>query len=405
MNESDAKKSTKFFGLSRNVIFMGAVSFLNDLSSDMIFPFIPIFLTSVLGATATFVGMVEGVADATASLLKIISGRLSDKLKVRKPFAVFGYSLSAVAKPLLAFAAAPWHVLLVRFADRVGKGARDAPRDALLSFSTEKKYVGRAFGFHRGADTLGAAFGPLIAFALLPFLGGESEGGLRNLFLLSFVASFFAILILQFSVREIKNNHDGIILPKFEFKFLGVPFIIFLAAATIFSLGKASEAFLLLRAQGVGVALVMLPIIYFVYNITFAVFSTPAGILSDKIGHRNTFMIGMLIFSGTYFLFAEAQSALAVWILFAVYGFYSAFTEGVGKAIVADLIEERWRATAYGMYNAFTGFALLPASLVFGFLWDRFGPAFSFRYGAFLGVIAFVIFAFLRIKNHQKTGF
>lgn len=404
MDGLEAKKQTKFFGLSKNVISMGAVSFLNDLSSDMIFPFIPIFLTSVLGATATFVGLVEGIADATASVLKIVSGRLSDRMRRRKPFAVFGYSLSAVAKPLLALATAPWHILAVRFIDRVGKGARDAPRDALISFSTEKKNVGRAFGFHRGADTLGAALGPLLAFAILPFLGGETESGLRSLFLLSFVASFFAVLILQLSVREVKNRDEEIVRPKFELKFLGLPFLIFLIAATILSLGRASEAFLLLRARDLGLALALLPIIYFVYNITLSIFATPAGILSDKIGHRNTYMIGMLIFSGTYFLFAQATSLWAIWALFAVYGFYSAFTEGVGRAIVADLIEERWRATAYGMYNAFTGFALLPASLVFGFLWDRWGPAFSFQYGAFLGLAAFVVFLFLRVRNHRKTA-
>lgn len=409
MDDNEAKKATKFFGLSRNVISMGAVSFLNDLSSDMIFPFIPIFLTSVLGAGATFVGLVEGIADATASVLKIVSGRLSDRVRRRKPFAVFGYGLSAIAKPILSLATAPWHVLAVRFIDRVGKGTRDAPRDALLSFSTEKKNVGRAFGFHRGADTLGAALGPLIAFIILPFINND----LRTLFLLSFVASFFAVLILQFTVREVKDHDAEIVRPKFsaqggsasggEFKFLGLPFLIFLVAATMLSLGKASEAFLLLRAKDLGVALALLPIIYFVYNITFAIFSTPAGMLADKIGHRNTYMIGMLIFSGTYFLFARVTSLWALWVIFAVYGFYSAFTEGVGRAIVADLIEERWRATAYGMYNAFTGFALLPASLVFGFLWDRWGPAFSFQYGAFLGLAAFVVFLFLRVKNHRKT--
>lgn len=400
-----ASTPTKFFGLSRNVISMGAVSFLNDLSSDMIFPFIPIFLTSVLGATATFVGLIEGVADATASALKIFSGRLSDKMKTRKPFVVFGYSVSAIAKPILAFASAPWHVLAVRFLDRVGKGTRDAPRDALLSLSTEKQNVGRAFGFHRGADTFGAALGPLIAFAILPFLGGETEGGLRSLFLLSFIASLLAVIILQIFVKDVKDHYKVSQPIKFEFGNLGLPFIIFLAAATIFSLGRASEAFLLLRAKDLGVVIALLPIIYFVYNITAALFSTPAGILSDKIGHRNTFMLGMLIFSGTYFLFASAASLWAVWLLFAVYGFYSAFTEGVGRAIVADLVAEELRGTAYGIYSAFTGFALLPASLVFGILWDKFGPTVSFRYGAFLGIIAFVIFAFLRIKNHQKTGF
>lgn len=416
MNEKDGKKQTKFFGLSRNVISMGAVSFLNDLSSDMIFPFIPIFLTSVLGATAAFVGVVEGIADATASILKIISGRLSDKWKSRKPFAVFGYALSAAAKPILAFAAAPWHVLGVRFLDRVGKGVRDAPRDALISFSTDKKDVGRAFGFHRGADTLGAALGPLIAFLILPLI----DNNLRTLFLLSFAASFFAVVILQIFVREVRdvNAQSAVIatphsmrgkqspgLPRpaesgarNDILGLGLPFLIFLSAATILSLGRASEAFLLLRAQDLGIALALLPIIYFVYNVTFAILSTPAGILADRIGKRNTFMAGMLIFSGTYFLFARASSASALWILFAVYGFYSALTDGVGRAIVADLVEEKVRATAYGIYNAFTGIAALPASIVFGLLWVRFGPAISFYYGAVLGLLALAVFLFLRFR-------
>lgn len=408
--KEEVKKPTKFFGLSRNVILMGLVSFLNDLSSDMIFPFIPIFLTSVLGASASFVGLVEGTADATASVLKIVSGRLSDKWKIRKSFAFFGYGLSAAAKPILAIAAAPWHVLAVRFLDRVGKGTRDAPRDALISLSSEKKYFGRAFGFHRAADTLGAAFGPLLAFLVLPLVNDN----LRTLFLLSFVASFFAVLILRIFVREVRDGVSPSLITetgdstrtkieaapfKFQFKNLGLPFIIFLVCATLFTLGRASEAFLLLKAKEAGLALALLPIIYFVYNITFAVFSAPAGILSDKIGHRNTFMLGMLVFSGTYFLFARTNSLFGVWILFALYGFYAALTEGVGKAIVAGLVEEKMRATAYGIYGAFTGIALFPASLIFGLLWDKFGSPISFYYGASLGLLSFFIFLFLRMRR------
>lgn len=413
MEQDGNKKPTKFFGLSRNVISMGAVSFLNDLSSDMIFPYIPVFLTSVLGAGATFVGLVEGIADATASILKIFSGRISDAVGRRKPFVVFGYSLSALMKPLLALAMAPWHVLFIRFFDRVGKGTRDAPRDALISFSTEKKNMGKAFGFHRGADTLGASLGPLLAFAILPLI----HNNLRTLFLLSFVASFFAVIILQLFVREIKGareeaNAEGMPLPQArssfvslkDFRALGVHFIIFLIATTVFSLGKASEAFLLLRAQQVGITLSLLPIIYFVYSITFAFFSAPAGALSDKIGHRNTFMIGMLIFSGTYLLFAYEATLSTIWFLFAIYGFYSAFTEGVGRAIVADLVPEHLRASAYGLYSAMNGIALLPGSFVFGLLWERFSPETSFGYGAALGLIAFFIFLFLRIRNHRRVA-
>ena len=395
MDGESAKKPTRIFGLSKNVIAMGVVSFFNDLSSDMVYPFIPIFLTSVLGATAGFVGLVEGIADATASVLKIFSGYASDRLRVRKRLAVFGYSLSAIVKPALALAMAPWHVLAVRFVDRVGKGVRDAPRDTLISVFAEKSGMGRAFGFHRGADTLGAAVGPLVGFLLLPFL----HNNLRLLFLLSFVASFFAVLTLAFFVREVENPVRAVKFPRFQLRGLGVPFFIFLAASTIFALGRASEAFLLLRAQSLGVALMLFPLLYAVFNITSAFLSTPAGILSDKIGHRNTFMIGMILFSATYLLFARVNSLSFLWVLFALYGLYHALTEGVGRAIVADLVGEEWRATAYGVYNACTGFALLPASLIFGILWDRFGPAVPFRYGAVLGIIAFLIFAVLRLRN------
>lgn len=410
MDQIIAKKPTKFFGLSRNIISMGAVSFLNDLSSDMIFPFIPIFLTSVLGATVAFVGLIEGVADATASILKIVSGRISDRMSARKPFAVFGYSLSALSKPLLALSAAPWQVLGVRFIDRVGKGTRDAPRDALISFSTEKKDVGRAFGFHRGADTLGAALGPLVAFAVLPLINND----LRTLFLLSFAASAVAVVILWVFVKEVHNGRyvpslassgeaklgTGVV--RFRVADLGLPFFVFLAAATVFSLGRASDAFLLLRARDVGITLALIPIIYFVYNVTFAILATPAGILSDRIGHRNTFMIGMLVFSGTYFLFAYMATVQTIWLLFALFGFYSALTEGVGKAIVADLVAEEARATAFGIYSAFTGLALLPASVVFGVLWDKFSPAAPFYYGAVLGLLAFVLFLFFRVNPVTK---
>ncbi len=409
MKQSEAKKPTKFFGLSKNVLSMGGVSFLNDLSSDMIFPYIPIFLTQILGAPVIFVGLVEGIADATASILKVLSGRISDVVHKRKPLIVAGYSLSALSKPLLAFAAWPWHVLVVRFFDRVGKGLRDAPRDALLSVSTHRSIIGRAFGFHRGADTLGAALGPLLAFAILPLLNNN----LRHLFILSFIASFFAVLLIIFFVKEVQDdNTKKTAIPeeaprpardiqKFHFSKLGISFFIFLGAATIFSLGKVSEAFLLLRAQELGMALVFLPLLYFVYNLTFALFSAPAGAVSDRIGHRNTYMIGMLIFVGVYYLFAITTNVSMFWFLFAFLGFYAALTEGVGRAIVADLAPEEWRGTAYGMYNACTGIAALPASVIFGFLWDAYGPAVSFFYGSLLGLAGLAIFMFLRIARKR----
>lgn len=397
MNNKKISKKQNWLGLSRNVISMGVVSFFNDVSSDMIFPFIPLFLTSTLGATATFVGLMEGIADATASVLKIISGRLSDRLKIRKPLVIFGYSLSAIAKPVLALAMSPWHVLAVRFMDRVGKGTREAPRDALLSLSTPPKKIGRAFGFHRSADTLGAAIGPLLAFFILPLI----HNNLRTLFLLSFIASLSAIIVLIRGVKEIPHKKNKIEAVPFKITFLGLSFSTFLASATIFSLGRASEVFLLLRAQNAGVSMTLLPLLYFVFNIALALSAIPTGILSDKIGHRNTFMIGMVLCSITLFFFSRETSSMGMWLLFALYGFATAFTEGVGRAIVADLVKPEWRGSAYGMYSAFTGIALLPASLVFGILWDLFGPAAPFTYGAILGIIALLFFLFFRVLNHD----
>jgi MFS family permease len=388
------------FKLPRNVVSMGIVSFFNDLSSDMVFPLIPVFLTSVLGASAGFVGLIEGLADATSGLLKIFAGRLSDKYKRRKPFIVFGYSLSAIAKPILSLAQAPWHVLAVRFLDRVGKGTRDAPRDALISLSIEKHQAGRAFGFHRSADTMGAALGPLLAFLVLPLINND----LRTLFWFSFFASVIAVIVLVAFVKEVKSatmptETFHVSVPRTSWTQLGTPFYIFLVCATIFSLGKTSEAFLILKAQNVGVVLALIPIIYFVYNIVFALLATPAGILSDKIGHRNTFMLGILSFIVSYILFANVTSITGIWLLFAFYGIQSALTEGVGRAIVSGLVNENMRATAFGLYNAFTGIALLPASFVFGIIWDTVGISSAFYYGAILGTISLVIFVFLRFKH------
>lgn len=409
MESKEAKQPTKFFGLSKNVISMGIVSFLNDLSSDMIFPYIPIFLTSVLGASATFVGVVEGVAEATASALKAVSGRISDRMHRRKPLIVFGYSLSAISKPLLSLAMAPWHVLVVRFFDRIGKGSRDAPRDALLSVSTKHRIIGRAFGFHRAADTMGAALGPLIAFAILPLI----DNNLRTLFLLSFIASFFAVLLIVFFVKEVRDG-DIANVPsdyservakkqRFHLASLGLPYILFLAVSTLFSLGRVSEAFLLLRAQDIGVALALLPLLYFVYNIALALLSTPAGILSDKIGHRNTYMMGMAIFAVTYYLFSVVSSGATIWLLFALLGLYAALTEGVGRAIVVGLVDAEHRATASGVYHAFTGLAALPAGVVFGVLWDQFGAAASFQYSAVLALISLLVFMILRFSFPYKV--
>lgn len=397
-------KEKKIFGVPKNVFSMSAVSFLNDLSSEMVFMYIPIFLTTVLGASVAFVGLIEGVADATASILRIVAGRLSDKWGKRKSLVVFGYSLSAISKPILAIAMAPWHVLVIRFFDRAGKGIREAPRDALISASADKEAVGHAFGFSRGADRLGATFGLILASILMPLL----DNNYRKLFLLSFIASFIAVLALIIFVREIKPkvSHPEAPKVKFEFKNLGAPFIVFLIASTIFALGTVSEALIILRANGVGVPLYLLPIIFLVFNLVYSILSIPAGALSDRIGHRNTYMIGMLIFIISYILFALVVSPFLVWFIFALYGVYAAFTDGVGRAIVADLVtDEHYHATAYGIYSASTAIAFLPGSIIFGLLWDFYGAPVSFLYGALMAIIALGVFAMLRFWNgHEVHG-
>ncbi|MFY9462245.1 MAG: MFS transporter, partial [Candidatus Sungiibacteriota bacterium] len=315
-------------------------------------------------------------------------------------FTVVGYSLSAITKPMLAFAASPWHVLVVRFIDRVGKGTRDAPRDALISFSIDRKLYGRAFGFHRGMDTMGAALGPIVAFLVLPLIAND----LRTLFLLSFIASFFAVLILVIFVREVKPA--GQVISEFKpvkFRELGLPFFVFLGVATLFSFGKASDAFLILQAREVGVALALMPILYFASNITLSIFSTPLGMLGDRIGKRWVFTIGLLVLSLTYFGFASLHFVSAMWALFVLYGLYAAFTEGAGRAIVADLVSPEVRGTAFGFFNAFTGVALLPGSLIFGWLAQNLGTAFAFTYGALLALLAALLFTVIRIFVMPRT--
>ena len=319
-----------------------------------------------------------------------------------------------MAKPLLALAVAPWHVLGVRFLDRVGKGARESPRDALISLSTERARLGRAFGFHRGMDTLGAALGPLAAFAILPLINQNY----RLLFLLSFIASFFAVLILVFFVREVRAPVGGseparerpvitdvrpnlfTAVPRADrnsfLSRLGAPFFLFLAIAVIASLGRASEAFLILRAREVGIAVIFIPLLYVAFSITYALLSTPLGVLADRVGKRNTFIAGLLVFSAAYFGCAFADSSRMVWALCGVYGLYAALTDGVGRAIVAGLVVPDLQATAFGFYNAFTGVALLPASVVFGYLNQHWGSRTAFSYGATLTLMAVVAFLVLR---------
>ncbi len=386
-------KEEKILGIEKNVFFMGIASLLTDTASDMIYPLLPIFLTSVLGASFAFVGAVEGIAESTASILKTFSGWLSDKINIRKPIVVSGYTLSNVIKPLIAFTSHPWQVLIIRFADRFGKGVRTSPRDAMIADCSGEDEVGRSFGFHRAMDTLGAVLGPAAAFLLLPIFLGDY----RKLFLASAIPAILSVLVIFFFVYEKKRE----IIPsqkpiELKIRNLDKRFLFFVFIMILFSLGNSSDAFLILRAKGLGVPVVLIPILWMMFNVVYTAISAPAGILSDRIGRRQILVSGLLIYSLTYFGFALAKNSIEVWLLFALYGIYYALVEGIARAYVADLIPSEIRATAYGIYHTSIGLALLPASIIMGFLWQVLGPAVAFAFGATLALISAVLLSFLK---------
>lgn len=367
------------------VVWFGVVSLLTDVGTEMIYPLLPLFLADVLHAPKTFIGAVEGAAEATASLLKLVSGRLSDRMERRKPLTVIGYGLSSLVRPLVGLAMAPWHVLATRVADRVGKGLRSSPRDALLADATEPANRGRAYGFHQAMDNAGALFGPLAATLLL-----AAGVALRNVFFLAAIPGALAMGALLFGVREtprpvdasaakLTTQADAPLHPS-----LGRYFV----AVALFGLGNSSDAFLLLRAQQCGVAIKWIPMLWMVHNGTKAALSTWGGALSDRLGRRRVIVSGWLLYAVVYLAFGYASQSWQIWALFVVYGLYYSLVEGSEKALVADLVSPRARGRAFGYFNAVVGLTALPASLAFGALADRYGARVAFTVSAALAGLA-----------------
>jgi MFS family permease len=375
------------FGVSLNVLVLGIVSLFADMSTEMIYPLIPLFFVSVLGATFIDVGLIEGVAESAASILKIVSGYLSDRFGKRKPLVYSGYAIAAIAKPLLAFTTAWQQVLAIRFFDRLGKGIRDSARDAIISES-KSRGVGRSFGFQRSLDTLGAVIGPLIAVALFGILS------FRGLFLLAFIPGILAAALVVFFVKETVVGPRSKQLCKVSFRSFDANFRIFLLGLALFFVGNSSDAFLFLRAQNLGVPTLVIPLLYLIMNVVYAVSAFPFGIVSDKIGRKAVLVMGFAIFFMVYVGFAFASSALVVWFLFPVYGLYYGLTDGVSKALVSDLAPPHLKATAFGTYYFVVGAVAFPASLIAGTLWQTVGPTFAFLYGAFMAVAAVLIIGF-----------
>ena len=384
-------------GISKNVFVLGLVSFFNDVASEMIYPIVPIFLTSVLGAPVAIVGLIEGIAESTASVLKVISGWLSDKWQKRKPFIIAGYSFSAISKIILSLAYSWPFVLLARFIDRFGKGTRTSSRDALITESSEDKVRGRAFGFHRTLDTLGAVVGPLIALLAIHFLDNK----FRLMFFLAFIPAFIGILLLLFFVKEKKKETNSSLAFHFSWRELNPSFKIFLLISFIFALGNSSDAFLILRAQNLGLSLILVVLAYVLFNFTYAIFSTPAGIISDKIGPKKVLLIGFLLFSAVYLFFGLAPSSFFLWLLFPIYGIYMALTEGVGKAYISNLVPQEKTGTAFGVYQTTIGLCTFFASLIAGLLWTYIGVSVPFIFGSIMALIS----AFLFIVLGKKIKF
>lgn len=383
------KNDRKIFGFHRNIFFLGLVSLFTDISSEMIYPLLPVFLISVLGVGPTFVGLVEGVAEATASFLKLFSGWISDRRQKRKFLVVSGYTLSTLTRPLVAVATAGWHVLFIRFLDRVGKGIRTSPRDALIADSTPELEYGKAFGFQRALDHTGAVIGPLIAFLLLTFITQQY----RTLFLLAYIPGIIALILLIFGVKERKAAQPGpssqpvqLTLRPFDRRFK-----IFLLIIILFSLGNSSDAFLILKAKEAGVSVSLLPVLWAVLHISKSLSAAPGGIFSDRYGRRKMIIAGWILYGGVYFGFASAQTSEMVWILFVVYGLFYGLTEGGERALVANLVQPHLRGTAYGLFHFSIGLSTLPASLLMGFLWETLSPKAAFSFGAVLALLAAVL--------------
>ena len=382
----------------RNVLALAAVSFLTDASSEIIAPLLPLFLVGTLGVSVSMVGVIEGGAEAVASLLKLASGWWSDRVSRRKPLIVVGYTIASLVRPLVAMAQSASQVLAIRLVDRVGKGIRGAPRDALLAASTPAEFRGRAFGFHRAADHAGAVVGPLIALACLQWLAMP----VRDVFWVAAIPGALAVMVAIVFVREHRvDTVSAAVIPAAVAGPVGpvaaLPrsFWITMIPILLFTLGNSTDAFLLLRASQLGVPTALIPLVWVLLHVVKSAFSTPAGALSDRVGRRPLIVAGWGLYAAVYAGFAQATDPWHAWALFGVYGVVFGLTEGTEKALVADLVAPLRRGTAFGWYQATLGVAALPASIGFGVVWDAYGSPAAFAMGAALAVVAAVIMSFV----------
>jgi len=373
--------------LPRNVKLLGAASLLNDIASEMIFPLLPQFLITVLGGNRFQLGMIEGVADSASSLLKLWFGAWSDRVAGRKGFVIFGYALAAVSRPLLGVVGAPWQLFIARTADRVGKGVRTSPRDALIADSTAADSRGRAFGFHRAMDHLGAAIGPILAAVFL-WLWPDN---LRLLFLLTLMPGLMVVGILVLGLREVPIMEPAGAGFQWTLRPFSRSFRLYLVALIVFTLGNSSDAFLLVRASELGVPVAALPLLWFAFHIVKSGGNLLVGPVVDRIGPRLPLIVGWFVYAAVYLAFALATAAWHAWAFFLVYAVFYALTEPAEKTLVVNLIGPQRKGLAFGWYNFAVGIAALPSGLIFGAIYERVGPLAAFGWGAGLALLAVVI--------------
>ena len=387
----------RIFGLSRNTFFTGFNSFLADTSVKMVYSVMPMFLMSI-GASKTSLALIEGIAESTAAIIKAISGFLSDKIGKNKPFLLIGYGLSALIIPLYTFVASPMQVLYLRFIERFGKGIRTAPRDSLIAGSVTKGETGKSFGFQKAMDNSGAIVGPLVAFLLLSFL----PGNYRMIFALAGIPAFLSIFVIIFGIREAKKNKDELI-TKFRFRDFPGRFYAFLAIVFVFTLGNSTDALLMVKAGEVGVKVAFIPLVYLITSVVAVIGAVPVGKLSDRIGKQKILVAGYLIYALVYYGFGVSSGIRMIVLLFALYGMYSAATDGIQKAFISDLIDKNKKGTGLGIYNALLGVTLLPASLIAGILYDKINSSIPFFFGASTALISAILMLFFTLSTSKRS--
>lgn len=398
----------RYRGLPPTVLALSVVSFLNDTSSEIIYPLLPAFLFLSLGASPFAIGLIEGIAESAASILKLFSGYLSDKFGRRKLPVFLGYSLAAITRPLLAFVVTWQQVLVVRMSDRIGKGIRGAPRDALLAADVPEEDRGLAFGFNRAADHLGAVVGPVIAFLLLTYLAADPTSPTareyQQVFLFASIPVAAGLVVIVFFVHEGRQTRiEAETMPiKFSLREFDGNFLRFLGVIALFTLSNSTDAFLLLRAEQAGIEPAMLPLLWMALHFSKVFFSLLGGDLSDRLGRKTMIISGWAVYALVYAGFAYVESAWQAWALFIFYGAYFGLTEGAEKALVADLVEDEKRGTAFGFYNLAFGITVFPASLLFGFLWYQFGVETAFLVSASISIAAILLFLFVTCPPPKK---